>query len=170
MNTLPAVPRAAGAALLLAVTVTGCHDVPTTPDGPPSAVAQLAMASLSRPNTPEQVNLTFRKAASESEEGVWEGWVAGDIEGELRTELQHVRVAGRIWHVEFRWIITGDDPAHSLTFHASGTLNTQTGRVVMNGTVMDGFLTGARVHEEGQAQDAAGAVFEGIITIMRRTS
>lgn len=102
--------------------------------------------------------------------GVWEGRVSGDIEGDLRTEFQDLRVAGPIWHVSFLWIIDGDDPSRSLTFEASGTLNTGTGRVVMNGTVVDGWLMGARLHEEGQAQDPLGAEFHGVITIMRRTA
>ena len=72
--------------------------------------------------------------------------------------------SGQIWHVEFDWIITAG--AKSFTAHLSGILDTQTGQVVMNGTVVDGFLQGAQVHEEGQLVDAATLRFEGTITVM----
>jgi hypothetical protein len=40
----------------------------------------------------------------------------------------------------------------------------------MNGTVVDGYLYGAQVHEEGQLLDAATLRFEGTITVMSATS
>ena len=39
----------------------------------------------------------------------------------------------------------------------------------MNSTVVDGFLQGAQVHEEGQLVDAATLRFEGTIQIMPAT-
>ncbi len=157
------------AAIFVIVFGTGCEAVPTSPPAQVAVPGELSSLAVERPSTLQQVNLTFEKTIVDPVLGVWEGWVAGDIEGDLRTELQGLRVAGPIWHVDFLWIIDADEPAQSLTFEASGTLNTGTGQVVMNGTVVDGWLAGARVHEEGQAQDPAGAEFHGIITIMRRT-
>lgn len=148
---------------------TGCEAVPTSPPAQVAVPEELAPRTLERPSTLQQVNLTFEKSIVDPVLGVWEGRVAGDVEGDLRTELQSLRVAGSIWHVRFLWIIDADEPAQSLTFEAAGTLNTRTGQVVMNGAVIAGWLAGARVHEEGQAQDPLGAEFHGIITIMRRT-
>jgi hypothetical protein len=45
-----------------------------------------------------------------------------------------------------------------------------TGAVIMNGTVVDGFLQGAQVHEEGQLVDAATLRFEGTIQVMPATA
>src|SRR5688572_1546908 len=49
------------------------------------------------------VRLSFEKQTSGP--GVWQGTVAGDIEGALTTRLLSVRVSGPIWHVTFDWII-----------------------------------------------------------------
>jgi hypothetical protein len=110
--------------------------------------------------------LTFEKAAVAP--GVWEGTVSGDVNGGLTTFLTGCTgpdpYSGRIWHVEFDWIITAG--AESFTARLSGILDTQTGQVVMNGTVVDGFLQGAQVHEEGQLVDAATLRFEGSISVM----
>jgi hypothetical protein len=40
----------------------------------------------------------------------------------------------------------------------------------MNGTVVDGFLQGAQVHEEGQLVNAATLRFEGTIRVMPATA
>ena len=70
--------------------------------------------------------------------------------------------------VTFDWIITAG--AESFTAHLSGVLNTQTGAVVMNGTVVDGFLRGAQVHEVGQLVNPAALGFEGTISVMPSTA
>jgi hypothetical protein len=110
------------------------------------------------------VNLTFDKAIVDPN-GIWQGQVSGDLEGELTTVLTGLEVSGPIWRVEFDWILdTGDE--YSFTATLSGILNTDTGQVVMNGVVSDGYLLGAQVHEEGQLMDADTLQFEGLIRIM----
>lgn len=115
------------------------------------------------------LSLTFEKEAIEV--GVWEGSVSGDVDGDLRTVLTSCTgpnpCSGTVWHVEFDWII--DAGAQSFTAHLRGVLNTRTGAVVMNGTVVDGYLQGARVHEEGHLVDAAIMRFEGSIHVMPAT-
>jgi hypothetical protein len=66
------------------------------------------------------------------------------------------------------WVI--DAGAESFTAHLSGVLNNVTGSVVMNGTVVDGFLEGAQVHEAGQLVNAETLGFEGTIRIMPATA
>jgi tetratricopeptide (TPR) repeat protein len=73
-------------------------------------------------------------------------------------------------HVEFDWIIDADDDAYDFTARLSGILNTRTGSVVMNGAVVEGWLLGARVHEEGQLVDPATLGFEGSIRLMPATA
>jgi hypothetical protein len=122
-----------------------------------------------QPNAP--VNVTFDKTAVDpANPGVWLGTVDGDIEGDLETVLLDLRIAGPIWHVEFDFIIEADDPDLSFTTRLNGILNTNTGRVVMNGTVTDGYLEGARVHEEGQLVDLDTLQFQGLIRIMPATA
>ena len=47
----------------------------------------------------------------------------------------------------------------------AGVLNIETGAVVMNGTVVEGYLLGAQVHEEGQLIDADTLRFQGTIQV-----
>ena len=112
------------------------------------------------------VYLTFDKSSVAP--GVWEGTVAGDVEGNLTTVLRDLRVTGPIWHVEFDWIIDAGD--QSFTARLTGILNTNTGYVVMNGTVIEGWLEGAQVHEDGQLIDPDTLRFQGAIRLMPATA
>jgi hypothetical protein len=97
-------------------------------------------------------------------DGMWQGTISGDLEGTLTTVLTSLEIRGPIWHVEFDWIIDAGDVA--FTAPLSGILNTNTGRVVMNGVVGEGHLSGARVHEEGLLVDVDTQQFLGTIWIM----
>src|SRR5262245_51491244 len=117
--------------------------------------------------------LTFEKQSVEPVgSGEWEGRVSGDVDGDLRTVLTGCNgpnpCSGTIWHVEFDWII--DAGAESFTAHLTGVLNNATGAVVMNGTVVDGFLQGAQVHEEGQLVNPQTLAFQGTIRVMPSTT
>jgi len=112
------------------------------------------------------VHLTFDKSSVAP--GIWDGTVTGDVEGDLTTVLLDLRVTGPIWHVEFDWIIDAGD--QSFTARLTGILNTNTGRVVMDGTVIEGWLEGARVHEEGQLIDPDTLRFQGAIRLMPATA
>ena len=63
-----------------------------------------------------------------------------------------------------------DAGAESFTAHLSGVLNNVTGSVVMDGTVVDGFLEGAQVHEQGHLVNAETLRFEGTIRVMPATA
>lgn len=123
-----------------------------------------SLASAQSNNAP--VNLSFYKCAVS--EGVWGGTVSGDIEGELTTIPTSMDTSQPVWQVEFEFIIDAGD--ESMTIHLKGTLNTNTGQVVMNGEVADGYLQGAQVHEMGQLVDAERSCFEGTIRINPRTA
>jgi hypothetical protein len=128
------------------------------------ATGLLILAVPARASAPLQ--LTFEKESVGI--GMWEGTVSGDINGDLTSRLTACSgpnpCSGQVWHVEFDWII--DAGADSFTAHLSGVLNTKTGRVVMNGPVVEGFLEGAQVHEQGHLTDAATLSFEGTIRVM----
>jgi hypothetical protein len=89
-----------------------------------AAVASPAAIASSAP-----VRLTFEKANQLN--GTWEGSVAGDVAGDLATSLTSIRVTQNVWHVTFDWIVDAGDK--SFTARLEGTVNTATGRVVMNG-------------------------------------
>jgi hypothetical protein len=113
----------------------------------------------------DPVRLTFDKAAVAA--GVWEGTISGDIEATLQTVLLTVDETGPIWHVTFDWIISSGE--RSFTARLDGVLNTQTGAVVMDGSVTDGYLLGARVHETGKLVDSSTSRFTGSITVFPAT-
>ncbi len=127
-------------------------------------VAASAAGAASASSAP--VRLHFDKTATAP--GVWHGTVSGDIDGALTTQLLGVAVTGPIWHVTFDWIV--DAGASSFTARLSGTLNTDTGAVVMNGTVISGFMLGAQVHEAGQLVDPASLEFVGSIRLLPATA
>jgi hypothetical protein len=113
----------------------------------------------------DPIQLSFDKSASGP--GIWSGSVSGDVDGDLTTALLSLTETGVIWHVTFDWVVDGDA---SFTARLSGTLNTSTGHVVMNGRVIDGDYLGAVVHEEGRLIDPATLHFQGLIRIMPATA
>ncbi len=130
------------------------------------SIGAVGVSSAAATNAP--VRLTFEKTIADPAAGVWTGTTGGDVNGTLRTELRSLTVTGSIWHVTFDWIITAGE--RSFTARLTGVLNTATGGVVMNGTVVDGWLEGARVHEAGQLLDPDSLHFEGTIRLMPRTA
>ena len=121
-------------------------------------ILTMAVSALAN-NAPVSIN--FAKADPDGNL-VWNGTVSGDVNGALETVLLEARQSGPILHVVFDWIVTGDC---SFTARLKGTLHTQTGKVIMNGKVIEGCLQGAQVHEQGQLIDPANAGFEGTIRI-----
>jgi hypothetical protein len=111
------------------------------------------------------VYLTFDKSAIA--EDTWEGTVGGDIVGNLTTQLTDVERVGPVWFVEFDWIVDAGD--QSFSAHLSGTLNTLTGTVVMDGEVVEGYLVGTRVYEQGEQAVAADGRFQGTILLLPGT-
>lgn len=132
------------------------------------AAAAIAGGATSAAASNEPVRLDFDKSISDPAALVWNGSVSGDVSGALTTKLTDLRVSGAIWHVRFDWII--DAGSRSFVADLTGTLNTNTGRVVMDGTVAEGWLQGAQVHEEGQLVDPATLRFVGEIRVMPATA
>jgi hypothetical protein len=120
--------------------------------------ASIAAAEASTP-----VNLSFAQADPDGD-FIWHGTVSGDISGSLETRLLSISQAGKILHVEFDWIV--DAGEQSFTARLKGTLDSETGTVTMNGTVIEGYLAGAQVHEQGQLVNPATSGFEGTIRLM----
>jgi hypothetical protein len=151
-----------GAAMVAALTLAACAEAPTAV---PSSAAVFSHGSSA---VQDPLEMSFGKCIVDPIQGIWEGQVIGDIAGDLRTELRELRVAGNVWHVHFAWIIMAGE--QSFVADLSGILNLNTGRVVMNGRVADGYLEGARVHEEGLLIDVENSCFSGIIRIMPATA
>ena len=157
--------------------------VATTVDSP--ARVGLNHAEVADGVSTASVELSFDSPFDPTNPGVWVGTVAGDITGTLQTRMTDLQVSGPIWHARFEWTITAADtfasrPGAPLDVHSSqttmttgqsfvadlsGVLNIETGAVVMNGTVVEGYLLGAQVHEEGQLINADTLRFQGTIQV-----
>jgi hypothetical protein len=71
---------------------------------------------------------------------------------------------------QFRTTLELSLDGRSLTAILTGQFNFSTGRVVLNGQVTDGWLSGAQVHEEsqyvGDDPDTGGPIFAGTVRLM----
>jgi hypothetical protein len=101
---------------------------------------------------------------------VFEGSTSGGASGTLTSRLVSLNnVTGPVYHVTFDWIVSAG--AQSFTARTTGTWNTVTGSVVMNGRVISsGYLSGAQVHEAGHLVDPATLTFAGSLWLMPATA
>ena len=76
------------------------------------------------------------------------GIAAGDVPGEfVATVLERTPFDnGNIVHLRASYEVIADNAARSFVAEIEGKQNTQTASAVLNGSVVDGWLTGARVH------------------------
>ena len=110
-----------------------------------AAVLSFAAAGVTVGGAPRE--LTFEKSLAGA--GVWEGTVGGDETGTIETYLAAVNEAGSVWYVTFDWTVEIDG-GDRIIAEVEGIINLRTGRVVMNGEVLDGYLVGSRIHVEAQ--------------------
>lgn len=129
-----------------------------------TSLPQPALADTSYNMSPIQIQFDKQGGLN----GTWTGTVSGDVEGNLTTQLLSAWWSGPILHVTFAWIIDAGD--QSFVAELEGTLHTLTGQVVMNGTVVEGWLVGAQVHEVGQMVDPTTGRFQGTIQVMPATT
>ncbi len=145
-------------ALLSLVVLAACSD-PTAVDPPQFLIGGSALRPLS---------LEYVKTETGPGTAQWTGSVSGDVSGDLQTQVLSLRVSDHIWHIETFWQVS----AGGQSFEASlvGTLDVETGELLLNGRVVSGYLSGARVHNEGQLTGfdpgTGGTVFEGFMRIM----
>ena len=129
-----------------------------------AAFPQAAHASTGRDMSPIRIQFDKQGGAN----GTWTGTVTGDVEGALTTQLQSLTPNGPILNVSFAWIVSAGEQSFTAVLH--GTLNSLTGQVEMDGTIVEGWLAGAQVHEEGQMIDPATGRFQGTILIFPATA
>ena len=127
------------------------------------AGAALPAAAQDTPDPMEGVTYLFFDKTAVAE-GSWEGTVGGDIVGGLQSQLLSLEAVGPVWFVEFDWIV--DAGEQSFTARMNGMLNTLTGTVVMTGEVVEGYMAGMRVYEQGQMANPASGRFQGTILIL----
>jgi hypothetical protein len=92
---------------------------------------------------------------------------AGD-DGTIEMWVYDVSFNGNIQQFSATLELSLDE--RTLTARLAGHFNFSTGRVVLNGQVTDGWLSGAQVHEEsqyvGDDPDTGGPIFAGTVRLM----
>ena len=85
--------------------------------------------------------------------------------GTIDMQLANSSVTGNVQHftATVRLECTG---GRALTAVLDGSFNFSTGKTVLNGTVVDGWLAGAQVHEEGQLVGFDPLTFVGTVQLM----
>ena len=92
------------------------------------------------------VEVTFTKwvPAFPTLAGVTGGEVPGTFAGAVLSRDPFDN--GNIVQLEARYEVIGQDAAHSFVAHIEGKQNNETQTAVFNGTIIEGWLLGARVH------------------------
>jgi hypothetical protein len=131
------------------------------------AVVAAAVPAANASNAPLQIS--FDKHVTDPAAFIFAGTTGGDISGTLTSNLVSLNAStGPNLHITFDWTVTAG--TESFTARTEGIWNTKTGSVVMNGTVIDGYLLGAQVHEEGQLVNPATLEFVGFLRLMPATA
>jgi hypothetical protein len=114
---------------------------PTSPSGVAGAPAAQAQA-----NAGANVEVTYTKwiTSFPAMAGVTGSDVPGTFAGTILSRDPFDN--GTIVQLEARYEVTGADPSHSFVAHIEGKTNNPTQKAVLNGTVIAGWLVGARVH------------------------
>jgi len=137
-----------------------------------AALAVAGAPAASASNAPLHVN--FVKHLVDPQTFTFAGSVNGDVDGNLVSRLVSLSGAGPngtdgpIYKITFDWIVSAG--GKSFTARTSGMWNTGTGQVVMNGSVVSGYLDGAQVHEEGRLVDPSTLTFAGFLRLMPATA
>jgi hypothetical protein len=122
-----------------------CSSQPFSPAGP-SGVAAAAGTQTQANSGAANVEVTFTKwvPAFPTLAGVTGGDVPGTFAGTVLSRDPFDN--GNIVQLEARYEVIGQDAAHSFVAHIEGKQNNQTQEAVFNGTIIGGWLLGARVH------------------------
>ena len=93
------------------------------------------------------IEVTFTKWADPSFP-LFKGVAGGDVPGDFAaTVLQRTAFDnGNIVELRARYEVIADNAARSFVAEIEGKLNNQTQSAVLNGSVVEGWLTGARAH------------------------
>lgn len=137
--------RGPASALLLLVAVVGAVAVWTAP--------------VAASNAPIEITFEKRWAAP----GYYVGTTGGG--GSIEMWVSNSSVTGNTQHfdVTIRATLAG---GQAFTAALDGTFNFSTAKTLLNGTVTEGWLAGARAHEQGQLVDPGTLTFTGTLRLM----
>jgi hypothetical protein len=122
--------------------------------------------------TPASLELSFTKWFAPGYPN-FAGVVGGDVTGRFGGAALEVAPSadGRSTRITAIYMVIAAEQSRSLTMHIDGIVDNATGTAVFNGRVVDGRLTGARVHVEWKAigcgESPNGTCYQGTIAVRR---
>jgi len=160
-------------ALIGTLALAAC-DGATQPLGPAadaSATPASASDPLMAPSRPTPLTVSYTKTESGFQTFNWFGETSGRINGSLETQVVGARLSPRIWHIQTVWTVTNtpNGGAQDFVAHLDGTLDVVSGKLLLNGEIVSGYLAGAQVHDLGfliGLTPAGGTIFKGTLWIM----
>ncbi len=120
-----------------------CSSQPVSPAGP-SDVAGASGRQMPANVGGSNVEVTFTKWIPSYP--TLAGVTGGDVPGTFAGEVLDFVDNGTVAKVKARYEVIGSDPGHSFVAIVEGTQNNKIQKAVLNGTVVEGWLVGARVH------------------------
>lgn len=146
----------------------------SNPGGPilPTAASGVNEVRGAQASSGPNIEVTFTKWIDPSFPQ-FKGVAGGDVPGDFAaTVLQRTPFDnGNIVDLRARYEVIAEDAGHSFVAEIEGKQNNQTLRAVLNGSVVHGWLTGARVHVtfdviEPCSQFNKPRCFTGILTVL----
>jgi hypothetical protein len=128
----------------LCILTAACGSQTSSPTSPSGVAGVAAAQTQANGGSPVEVTFTKWVTAFPAMAGVTGGDVPGTFTGAVLSRDPFDN--GTIVRLEARYEVTGANPAHSFVAQIQGTQNNQTRQAVLNGTVISGWLVGARVH------------------------
>jgi hypothetical protein len=121
------------------------------------AVGLLSSPALAA-NAP--IRISFEKHAVDADN--YEGTTSDG--GSIHMLVSNRSVTGNMQHFDVTiWTTVDGQP---ITAELTGTFNFSTAQTLLNGVVVDGWLEGARIHEQGNLVSLDPITFTGVISIM----
>ena len=127
------------------------------------AMALMAVLALTAPVGATQRTIVLDFEKERRADGTYLGTIEGG--GTIEMSLFDSEVIGNTQHFSATVEVDGST-AGSFTAVVSGQINFSTGRAVLNGSVTDGDLEGAQIHEESQLVGFEPLRFIGTVRLM----
>lgn len=127
--------------------------------------ADMVFTAYSSPpsdNTSSPVRIQFDKSPKAGTDNIWGGTTWGDLTGEIETVLTRAETVGTIMDVDLTFIVTdtdGEGVDQSFTAEMTGAIDTDTGHILLDGIVTEGWSLGMEAQVDAQVQDNDFAAF-----------
>jgi hypothetical protein len=162
-----------------------CSPQPVSPTAPSSGAG--VIGTPTQPKVGAEVVGTQRQAngGAANVEVTFTKWITtfptlagvtgGDVPGAFAGTVLSFIDNGTVAEVKARYEVLGTDAGHSFVALVEGTQNNQTQQAVLNGTVVEGWLVGARVHATFDVinpcpEFGKSVCFTGVIRVMSGSS